>query len=189
MKNKKKLAAIMDDPIDDAEMKTYIGQDAKILKYSALKNFKHVDELMPNATDFIVLLYETSPNEGHWVSVLKYPERFGRSTLEYFDPYAHALDEPLNWNTPSVNKQLGVASPYLSLLMNSSGHKLLQNNIKFQHDSPKIETCGRHTIYRILKLFHHGLKQREYNDHMRLLKTRNENKTYDEIVSSIINVT
>ena len=185
---KNKIEKIMDDPIDDTEMKTYIGQDAKILKYSALKKFKHIDELMPNATDFIVLLYETSPNEGHWVSVLKYPERFGRSTLEYFDPYGHALDEPLTWNTNSVNKQLGVVAPYLSQLMNSSGHKLLQNNIKYQHDSPKIETCGRHTIYRILKLVQHGLKQREYNDHMRLLKTRNPNKTYDEIVSSIINI-
>jgi hypothetical protein len=73
--SKKTIKQIMDDPIDDAEMKTYIRQDAKILKYSALKNLKHIDELMPKATDFIVLLYETFPNEGHWVSVVKYPER------------------------------------------------------------------------------------------------------------------
>jgi hypothetical protein len=101
----------------------------------------------------ILSFYNTKhpPNEGHWVSLLKYLERFGRSTLEYFDPYAHALDEPLTWNTNSVNKRLGVVAPYLSQLMNTSGHKLLQNNIQYQHDSPKIETCGRHTIYRILK--------------------------------------
>jgi len=51
---KNKIEKIMDDPIDDTEMKTYIGQDAKILKHSALKNLKHIDELMPNATDFVV---------------------------------------------------------------------------------------------------------------------------------------
>ncbi len=29
---KNKIEKIMDDPIDDTEMKTYIGKDAKILK-------------------------------------------------------------------------------------------------------------------------------------------------------------
>ena len=184
----KSIAQIMDDPIDDTEMKEYIGQDAKIMKYSDLKGVKRIDDLMPNATDFIVLLYQTEPNEGHWVSVLKYPDRFGTSVLEYFDPYAKSFDEPLSWNTPQRNKQLGIALPYLSILMESSGHKLLENRVKYQQESSKIETCGRHNIYRILKLVQHGMKQREYNDHMRLLKTRNPNKTYDEIVSSIISV-
>lgn len=184
----KNIAQIMDDPIDDVEMRKYLGQDAKILKYSDLKGAKHIDELLPNATDFMVLLYQTQPTEGHWVSVLKYPDRFGSSVLEYFDPYSKHLDEPLSWNTPQRNKQLGIISPYLTNLMDTSGHKLLENRVKYQQESSNIETCGRHNIYRILKLVQHGLKQREYNDHMRLLKARNPNKSYDEIVSSIINI-
>jgi hypothetical protein len=90
------------------------------------------------------------------------------------------------WTTPQRNKQLGITSPYMSNVINASGHKLLENRVMYQQESPKIETGGRHIIYRILKLVQHGLKQREYKDHMRLLKARNPNKSYDEIVSSII---
>ena len=184
----KSIAQIMDDPIDDTEMKEYLGQDAKILKYSDLRSVKHIAELLPSATDFVILLYQTEPTEGHWVGLSKYPDRFGSSVLEYFDPYGNTLDEPLSWITSQRNKQLGITSPYLTNLMNASGHKLLENRVRYQQESPKIETCGRHIIYRILKLVQHGFKQRQYNDHMRLLKARNPNKSYDEIVSSIINI-
>jgi hypothetical protein len=177
---------IMDDPIDDKEMREYLGQDAKIIKYSELKGFRNIDELLPQATDFVVILYQTSENEGHWITLLKYPERFGRYTLEYFDPYGKAVDEPLNWNTQTRNKKLGIAAPYLSQLMKSSSHKLLENKVVYQATNPDIQTCGRHIIYRIIKLMQHGYKQKEYKEHLGLLKKRNPNKTYDEIVSSIV---
>ena len=76
----KSIAQIMDDPINDPEMREYLGQDAKILKYSDLRGVKHIDELLPNATDFMILLYQTEPTEGHRFSVLKYPDRFGTSS-------------------------------------------------------------------------------------------------------------
>ncbi len=188
MKNTQTLDAIMDEPIDDAEMKVFLGSDAKILRYSDLKRFYDIHDLLPKDTDFAVILYQTEPTVGHWVAVLKYPHQFGRSVIEYFDPYGKHLDEPLAWISKQQSKKLGIHAPYLSqMLDNTSNEKLLENQIEYQHESPKIETCGRHVIYRILQLVNHGMNQSNYNAHMRNLKSRNNKKlSYDEIVSSFI---
>jgi hypothetical protein len=185
----KNIEKVMDDPIDDAEMKSLLGNDAKIIRYSDLKRFYDIHDLLPNETDFAVILYQTEPTVGHWVAVLKYPHQFGRSVIEYFDPYGKSVDEPLAWISQKQSKQLGIDAPYLSQMLNNTrDEKLLENKIQYQHESPKIETCGRHVIYRILQLMNHGMNQSNYNAHMRNLKSRNKKHSNDEIVSSIISI-
>jgi hypothetical protein len=185
----KQIDNIMDDPIDDAEMKSLLGSDAKIIRYSDLKRFHDIHDLLPKDTDFAVILYQTEPTVGHWVAVLKYPHQFGRSVIEYFDPYGKSVDEPLAWISQKKAIQMGINAPFLSqMLANTTNEKLLENKIEYQHESPKIETCGRHVIYRILQLVNHGMNQSNYNAHMRNLKSRNKKLSYDEIVSSVISI-
>lgn len=184
----KHIEEVMDDPIDDTEMKSYLGQDAKIMKYSNLKQFDNIHELLPEATDFVVLLYQSKPQEGHWVAVLKYANNL-KTVIEYFDPYGNTIDEPLRWISEGENRRMGISAPFLSnILSRTSNEKLLENTIKYQTENPKIETCGRHVIYRILQMVQRGMTQSQYNAHMRNLKNRNPKKSYDEIVSSIISM-
>jgi hypothetical protein len=41
-------------------------KDPKIIRYNDLKNYNSIEELLPNNKDYVILLYESLPNEGSY---------------------------------------------------------------------------------------------------------------------------
>ena len=76
--------------LSDSDIRIILGTDTKILKYSELAGVGSLDELLPRLVDYCVLLYEDSPNRGHWVALLKYNDIF-----EHFDTYGIKPDNEL----------------------------------------------------------------------------------------------
>ena len=175
------LDEIIEEPLGDDDIKFYFP-NAKILKYSELNNYKTLDEIIPKDKDFFFLLYENSPNRGHWTVVSK-----NNKEAEYFDSYGGAPDNPLNWNNKETNKELEQDKKKLTSLFNHSNLKVIFNPIKYQEEGDDISTCGRHCVFRI-KNMKEGKNLHEYYELMKKLKDTN-NKTYDEIVASFIKKT
>jgi hypothetical protein len=175
---------IIEKPLDDSELKYYLN-NPKIIKYSELKNYSNIDELLNNNNDYVIILIEQKLNEGHWVCLLKYND-----TLEFFDSLGGSPDSQLEWSIEN-NENLGQNVNFLTKLLMNSNYNVIYNKIKFQSQGNKrngnnINSCGRHCCWRIINLMKNDKDLKKYIDFMKDIK-KNSKNTYDEIVSHLIN--
>lgn len=180
---KEEIEEVIEQPIDDSEIRFYLP-DAKILTYPELSKYKNINELLPENKDYAIILYLDAPNKGHWTAVLKYNNK-----IEMFDPYGiKEIDEELKWVPCTERIKLKVAVPYMIRLFNSikKPQKGVLSTFEYQDDKTSVASCGRHTVYRILKLLNNNMNIEQYYNHMKDLRKK-YNLTYDQIVSTYIN--
>jgi hypothetical protein len=177
------MEKIISSPLDDQTLREYLP-NAKIIPYDELKNYKTIEELLPNPKDYAIILYLLeSPTSGHWTCILRDDKR---GTIEHFDSYRVYPDKELNWIDCKTRKELGVNCPYLSKLYDKTKKKVVYNNVKYQSDNSQIQTCGRHCVWRIINFLENNMDLKKYANLMKRLK-KNMNLNYDEIVSYFIN--
>tara|TARA_R110000787_G_scaffold1972_2_gene8203 strand:- start:908 stop:1456 length:549 start_codon:yes stop_codon:yes gene_type:complete len=119
-----------------------------ILTYDQLKNFDNIDDVLGYHKS-VVILYQTTRTEGHWVSLLAYD-----NNLEFFDPYGYGIDEELKIIEKIHLKEkssggIPPESPYLLYLINKSNYIIKVNTKQLQQKSSDINTCGRWVSLRI----------------------------------------
>ena len=120
------------------------GQD-KIIKYSELKNYNSLQELLPSPFDYKIILLESNRNTGHWVAILRM-----NNIIECFNSYGVSIDSEWKYIPDSIERMLGQSTRYLSnLIKKSEGLTVVSNKYKFQSSTNDISTCGRWVILRI----------------------------------------
>lgn len=169
------------EPLDDSEIKQFIP-DAQILPYNELIKYKSLDELLPEGKT-IFLLYQLSPNSGHWTVL-----RRKNNHVYFFDSYGGKPDSQLNFISETENQKLGITAPYLTQLMDQSNLPIHYNTIPYQKDTNKtpINTCGRHGIFFALNNIEKNRNIKEYYKLMKFLKKKMK-CSYDDIVTGFIN--
>jgi hypothetical protein len=173
------IEKIIEEPLGDDDIRQYLP-DSKIIKYSQLQDFKKIEDLLPEKTDAVFLLYEDSPNKGHWVCVCRYGK-----TLEFFDSYGGYPDSQLKWVPCPIRRGLEQDKTLLTNLFNKSQFSIIYNPIAYQDDHDDINTCGRHCLFRVLNLLKAGRDLAQYYELMKTLKDEYE-EPYDTIVANII---
>jgi hypothetical protein len=144
--------------------------NATLIKYSSLKDMFILPQLP------IVLLYEVSPDFGHWVTILKTPQG-----IEHFDSYGYAPDEELNFVPEKFKYISDQDNKYLLKLLYDSNQKIHYNQYPLQKEFLSA-TCGRWVILR--NLFN-DLTTDEFANVIN--KTSKQlNLTTDELVSTAI---
>lgn len=172
--------ALVNDPLDDVEIRNALGSDAKIIPYHELKNYRNMDELLPLKKDAAMLLYENSPMNGHWVCLTK-----NNGEISFFDPYGEVVDKQLQYSKYSKDRVEGGADQSLHQLLSTSKLPVFFNDYKYQRDGGDVNTCGRHTINFIRYNQRHGLDLEDYNEMMK--KTQKETgMPYDELISKMV---
>ena len=73
---------LIHEALSDSDIRTILGADTKILKYSELAGVGSLDELLPRLVDYCIILYEESLNRGHWVALLKCNDMFEYKRLD-----------------------------------------------------------------------------------------------------------
>jgi hypothetical protein len=192
-KKKEKLIEkeIVKKALDDSEIKFYLP-DAKIIKYSELKNYSSLFELLPKHKSYCVLLIENSPNVGHWVCLMRYNDKKYGDVIEFFDSLADdgKPDSELKWNDKKTNIMLGQNEPLLTNMLLATNLPVIYNKYKFQLEKNKkfgnkINSCGRHVVFRIKNLLDCDRNLEAYLKFMREIKKESKN-SYDEIVSHMV---
>ncbi len=172
---------VAEQPLSNFVIDEYLP-DANILKYNDLQN-KNISSIFQN-NNYVILLIESQPNNGHWVCLLRYDD----GTIEYFDSYAKPIDYFINKLKHSPN-----SIPYLSDILDNyiseTNNKVIYNGLKFQVNDSDINTCGRHVVFRILQYNEHNKKLGEYIKFMKGFKKENPGFTYDDIVAFYIKKT
>jgi hypothetical protein len=170
---------IIEEPLGDDDIRYYLP-DAKIMKYSELKKYNTIEDLLPKNKDYAIILYENSPNQGHWVALMRYDPY-----IEYFDSYGGKVDNPLNWGSSRENAILKQDKKILSNMFDRTKLDVIYNPTKFQGDGNDVNTCGRHAIFRIKNMIDCNRNLSDYYKFMNSVKKESKNK-YDEIVSHLI---
>lgn len=180
-----KVAEVVADPMGDDDIRKYFP-NAKILKYSELKNYSNITELLPKPKTFFFLLYERTPNVGHWVVVLRYKDN-GIDTIEFFCSYGSKIDAPLSWTPIGMRIQLGADKPYLSMLLDKSPFRVIYNPVQYQSKRSKIATCGAYDTLRVAELMRHNTTLDEFTEMLKDVKEAT-GLNYDEIVANLVDM-
>jgi hypothetical protein len=125
------------EPLSDAKVKSALGPGTRILKYSELKGYDSIGQLLPNINDFIILLLEDQPNSGHWTTLCKLHEGY-----YYMNSYGQKYDTDLSIIPLCVRKILGEDKREITRLLD--GHPCGWNKIKLQGATSQV--CGRWVV-------------------------------------------
>ena len=172
------ILKLVNKALSDADLRTILGDDLKIIKYSELDNYSDLDELLPNELDYCIVLYEEKLNSGHWVCLCKYG-----GVIEFFDPYGFKPDRPLKWISMKKRRMLDQDTPDLTHLLGRE--RCISNGVKYQDPDDFVNTCGSHCCHRIYRLKNGGMTLGQYHDFMKSIKQRFD-IGYDFIVAEFV---
>lgn len=165
--------------LSDGDIQSYLP-DVKIYMYSDLGNYRTIEDILPNRDSYVIVLYQDSENTGHWTCMLRQD-----NIVEFFDPYGKYPDTQLRWVDNDIREDLGITDKFISNLFNNSKLKIVYNTAPYQHESNKVNTCGRHVVYRLLN---RNLKLKDYHKYFKE-ETKIYGCNYDCVVSKIVNIT
>jgi hypothetical protein len=181
--NKEDIKEIVKEPMDDSDIRHYLP-NIRILKYNEIKNFNSIEQIL-KPKDAVIILYQDSPNSGHWVALMR-----KNKYIEYFDSYGKKVDDHHNYISDDVRQQLGTFNKDLSHLLDKAyydGFKIYYNGFEYQKLRDDVASCGAHVILRILSFLNHNMKLKQYHQFLLNKKALNTNFNFDEIVSGLIN--
>ena len=132
--------------MSDSDFERY-GLKQNIIKYSELKNYNNINDLLSEPFDFRIILIESDYNTGHWCCIVKY-----KNIIEYFNSYGTGTGYDFNFISRTVSRMLGQGrDDLLELLRTKEPHQeLYYNKKRLQKNAEGINTCGRWVIARIL---------------------------------------
>lgn len=180
MSKKNMLKKIEEVPLSDDMIKKYLPE-CKIITNKDLSKYNSIDELFGN-NNYIIILFLNSPNSGHWISLIRY-----NNVIEYFDPYGNDPKKTYDYVDDKTTSDLGIEKYYLDELLKNSGYNVLFNNFKYQSLNQDQNSCGRHSIFRILCGMK-GMSLPAYYLYMQNEKKKNKDLSFDDIVSKNIDI-
>ena len=173
-----RIKQVIRKPSSDSDLKHILG-DCKILTYPQLANYRSIEELLPRAYDFVIILLLESPQSGHWTSLIRYG-----SQIEYFDSYGFPVDYDLtHWLTPLQRLKLGESKKYLSYLL--QGRNYIYNKVESQQMRPNVNTCGDHVAYSCYKFKTASFNLKDYQQHV-YNSCKVNGLTPDELVAKFV---
>jgi len=170
--------------LTDEDLTRYLGGSIgeNIIKYSSLKDYKSITDLLPSDKSYKIILIEDDINKGHWVLALRM-----NGTVEFFNSYGEPVDKQKSMIGECKNALLGQTKNYLSKLFRSRPKdiKYVWNDKALQRQKEGINTCGRWVILRILMMKDMNMELDEFQRVMKNNK-RLSGLPYDALVSIYI---
>ena len=126
--------------LSDADIRHILGQDCKIVEYCDLDKFSNMDDLLPNDTDYVIILIESQQNSGHWCAITKRDK-----VISMMDSYGVKLQDELNFVSRAMNRMLGNTKEELEKLIKSCADdvEVIYNKTPLQSQSQDVASCGR----------------------------------------------
>ena len=164
-------------PLSDNLVKQALGPDTRILKYSELKGYDTIAELLPNINDFVILLLEDRPSSGHWTCLCKLSGGY-----YYMNSYGQKWDTDMSVIPMCIKKILGEDKREISRLLD--GHPCGYNKIKLQGASSQV--CGRWVVLFLTMTTKMGYSPAEFFEfiatHSKMFKNN------DDMVAKFVNI-
>jgi hypothetical protein len=183
VKETQEIKAREQTPMSDADLERYTGVKAQdVIKYSQLRDYGTMNDLLPLDKSFRIILIEIQQNNGHWVAIMRYGK-----TIEYFNSYGVQWDTDWKFVSRIMRIILGETSNEMTRLMKSAqdeGFHTIYNQKDFQKRSKSIQTCGRWCVFRI-ELMKMGYNLQDFIAFVEEQKKKLK-RSYDFVVSKFI---
>lgn len=166
-------------PLSDQDIRDYLPH-VNIKKYSELKQYPTLHDMLPEVKSYVVVLYEDSLNKGHWTVVSRPQE----GKVEFFCSYGTYPDGPLRWTDEEIRAGLGESKAYLTILFKNCEEEVVYSKTKYQKEGHGINDCGRYVILRTLKMLK-GMNLTQFKAFMDA-ECRRLRGNYDAVVSTLI---
>lgn len=153
--------------------------DVKLMIYKDIQAYSSIEELFGN-DDAIFILYETSPNVGHWTLLFRINDR-----IEFYDSYNYQPDAQFEFIDEHIKRTRNMNYPYLvSLLLKyaENGGEVHYNEFRLQREGGNIATCGRHCL---IRLMWRGLPIKQYYRLLKDLKKEMGYRSFDDVVLAL----
>jgi len=177
------IASRISTPMTDADLERHTGiKPADIIKYSDLKNYTDITDLLPDDKSARIILIEDKYNSGHWVAIMRYGK-----TIEYFNSYGAKWDTDWKFVNRMARLILGENTNEMTRLMDKAqkeGWNTVWNEKKLQRLSNQVQTCGRWCVLRI-EMMKMGYNVREFLAFIKKRKTE-EKKDADWVVAKYV---
>ena len=167
----------MDTPLSDTDLSRYGFDKNKILKYSQLKEYRTIDEILPKDSDYVILLLENEPNSGHWCCICKH-----RGAYTYFNSFGLPFDSDLSLVPRMILKILGEDRKEIKRLLNG---KQMHCN-QFVYQGVKSNTCGRWVVCWLNSCLNHNMSLDAFKIFIKSMKSKYKCKTYDDVVLKLV---
>jgi hypothetical protein len=162
------IKARISKPLTDGDLERFTGvKPADIIKYSDLKNYSKITDLLPEKKDFKIILIEDKYNSGHWVCIMR-----NGNNIEYFNSYGAKPDYEWKFINRMIRTCLGEDTNEMTRLMEQAeqdGMKTSYNHHRFQKLANSVQTCGRWVIFRI-ETFKMGFNNDQFKELVDKLK-------------------
>jgi hypothetical protein len=139
---------IKTESTSNQELQNMVGRPIKILKYSELKRFNNIEDVLGKYGEFI-MLYETSPNVGHWCCCFTRTGSEGQKIISFFDSLGLMPDDQFHEICIKFRKDSGITKPYLTYLLSNTDKDVEYNQYELQNMDPDVATCGRWCVVRL----------------------------------------
>jgi len=136
------------EPLSDEDIQLLCGP-TNIIRYPNLADAKQIEQVFDSRGRVFILFLTESQNSGHWLLV----HRTGPKTIEYYDSYGGAIDQPFAWLSDAEEAALGQQRKELTRLLRDAqarGYTVQYNPVDLQSKKGSIATCGRHAVVRAL---------------------------------------
>lgn len=148
--------------LSDLDLKHIMrNEDILVVAYHDLENVNNLEELFNGHNAFILTL-ESEYNSGHYVSVVYNPNPMVNE-LSFNDSYGYTHDKLIKKGLDYYTHKNTGEYFFNNLVLDFKqryGCTYVQNTVKYQYESEKINTCGRWAAFRILLYF---MPMNEYN--------------------------
>ena len=165
----------MDVPLSNNQIIKELGPPSEdILLYKDLHKYDSIEQLFYQ-DNLRIILIESSPGYGHWVSLIK----SGDDTFTYFNSYGFAPDYEMRFLKPFYRNLLGEDPAEIHRL--AKGKKLIWNKMKLQ--GKKSSTCGRWNIL-FYEMYKMGYSLKKFQSFLK----KNKTTTYDDLVLKLVEI-
>lgn len=130
--------------LSDGDINGFLQNKCKIVVYPDLHKYKSLSQLL-KPYECVVLLYEMKQDVGHWCCLIDHGDK-----IEFFDPYGLIVDDELDFIPDDFQNKSNQNHTYLTNLLLNQNKPVEYNHTKLQGKNPKITTCGRWTVARLL---------------------------------------
>jgi hypothetical protein len=164
-------------PLSASQVESALGLGTRILKYSELKNYETINDLLPNINDFVILLLEDSQNHGHWTCLMKYDN----DKYYYFNSYGKKYDTDLSVVPMCIRRILGQENKEIARLLD--GKTCSWNKNAFQNERSQV--CGRYCILAVSMITKMGFSPPDFERFL-LEKSKLANKSVDSMIAGFV---
>ena len=169
----------IDQPLSDGAVREALGADTRILKYSELKNFRSMAELLPTVNSFFICLLEEEINRGHWTCMMRLKKNYF-----YFNSYGVKFDSDLSV-IPRCIRRILDEDPARQFKRLLGGRKCEWNKTKLQGETS--QTCGRYCVLAIVFLCFLGHSPTELVEFLKE-KAAATGQSFDGVVCQIVSI-